>query len=436
MHRLLRFLLPLLPLALFTTAPVHAAEKPNVILIFVDDLGYGNLGCYGQKLIQTPVIDQMASQGLRLTRFYAGAPLCLPSRCALMTGQHMGHSRCRVNGGGGNHQPIAREDMTLSRMLKRAGYTTGMAGKWALGDEFLGNVVEEKNKDGSGALYHHGWDFYYGEPNQTYNHSYFPKNVYRYDPSGLVGEKTPSNLLTVVPYDNPRGRRAIGNDYRHDRTAEQALRFIDAVKDRPFFLYLPFTTPHADFIVPQVEPYASAEDWPPAAKAFASMITRTDRNVGRILQRLREHGIAEDTLVIYTSDNGGLSQFDEIFDNNGELEGFKGDLADGGVRVPCVAYWPGTIRAGATSDQLLAVWDLMPTLAELAGLACPQPTDGISFVPTLLGQPQIEMHDYLFFGRGTAKNSYIVRAADEHRSDQAILDEAYSRAVTVARFPD
>jgi len=426
----------LLPFTLLGGALGHATEKPNVVLVFVDDLGYGNLGCYGQEHIHTPVLDRMASQGLRFTRFYAGAPLCLPSRCALMTGQHMGHSRCRVNGGGGNHQPIAREDMTLSRMLKRAGYTTGMSGKWALGDEFLGNVVEEKNKDGSGALYHHGWDFYYGEPNQTYNHSYFPKNVYRYDPTGLVGERTPRNRLEVVPFDNPGGRRAIGNDYRHDRTAEQALKFIDAVKDRSFFLYLPFTTPHADFIVPELEAYTVEQGWPPAAKAFASMITRTDRHVGRILERLRRHGIAEKTLVIYTSDNGGLPQFDEIFDNNGELEGFKGNLKEGGVRAPCIAYWPGTIEPGRTTDQIFAVWDLMPTLAELAGLPCPQPTDGVSFVPTLLGRPQQEKHDYLFFGRGNPKNSYIVRAPHEDRSDEDILKEAYSKEVSVARFPE
>jgi len=426
----------LLSFILLGSAPGYTAEKPNVILVFVDDLGYGNLGCCGQEHIQTPVIDRMASQGLKFTRFYAGAPLCLPSRCALMTGQHMGHSRCRVNGGGGNHQPIAREDMTLSRMLKRAGYTTGMAGKWALGDEFLGNVVEEKNEDGSGALYHHGWDFYYGEPNQTYNHSYFPKNVYRYDPTGLVGEKTPQNRLAVVPYDNPGGRRAIGNDYRHDRTAEQALKFIDAAKDGPFFLYLPFTTPHADFIVPELEPYTLKQEWPPAAKAFASMVTRTDRHVGTILERLRHHGIAENTLIIYTSDNGGLSQFDSIFENNGELEGFKGNLKEGGVRVPCIAYWPGTIEAGRTTDQIFAVWDLMPTLAELAGLPCPLPADGISFVPTLLGHSQQEKHDYLFFGRGSPKSSYIVRAPHEDRSDEAILEEAYSKEVSVARFPE
>lgn len=142
MYRFL-FVFAFLAAVLGINAGAHAAEQPNVILIFVDDLGYGNLGCYGQTKIQTPVVDRMAAKGLKFTRFYAGAPLCLPSRCALMTGQHMGHSRCRVNGGGGNHQPIAREDMTLSRMLKRAGYTTGMAGNWALGDEFLGNVVEK-----------------------------------------------------------------------------------------------------------------------------------------------------------------------------------------------------------------------------------------------------------------------------------------------------
>ncbi len=434
-HRL-HLTLAILALTVFTGVPLHAAEKPNIVLIFVDDLGYGNLGCYGQQLIQTPVLDKMAAEGLRFTRFHAGAPLCLPSRCALMTGQHMGHSRCRVNGGGGKHQPIELEDMTLSRMLKRAGYTTGMTGKWALGDDFLGNVVEEKNKDGSGALYHHSWDFYYGEPNQTYNHSYFPENVYRYDPTGLVGDKTARNRLEVVSYNNPEGRRAVGEDYRHDRTVEQALRFIDAVNEKPFFLYLPFTTPHADFIVPELEPYTVDQEWSEGAKAFASMITRTDRNIGRILDRLKKHDIAENTLVVFMSDNGGLPQFDSVFDNNGRLEGFKGNLKAGGVQVPCIAQWPGTIGAGRTSDEILAVWDFLPTFAQLAGVPCPKPTDGISFVPTLMGHPQQHKHDYLFFGKGNVKNCYIVRASHETRSDQTILDEAYSENVTVARFAE
>jgi arylsulfatase A-like enzyme len=432
----LRLILAVLALINGAAATLRAVEKPNIILIFADDLGYGNLGCYGQQLIQTPVLDRMAADGIRFTRFHAGAPLCLPSRCALMSGQHMGHSRCRVNGGGGNHQPIELEDMTLSRMLKRAGYTTGMTGKWALGDDFLGNVVAEKNKDGTGALYRHGWDFYYGEPNQTYNHSYFPNNVYRYDPTGLVGDRTAGSRLEVVPYSNPGGRRAVGEDYRHDRTAEEALKFIDAVKDGPFFLYVPFTTPHADFIVPELEPYTVDQEWSDGAKAFASMITRTDRNIGRILDKLREHDIAEDTLVIFTSDNGGLKQFDSVFDNNGNLEGFKGDLKEGGVQVPCIAHWPGTIQSGRTSDELLAVWDFMPSFAQLAGVPCPKPTDGISFVPTLKGDPQQQKHDYLFFGRGNLKNCYIVRGPHETRSDKAILDEAYSEDVTVARFPE
>jgi uncharacterized sulfatase len=411
------------------------AIRPNIILIVADDLGFANLGCYGQQYIQTPALDQMAKEGLRFTHFYAGASLCLPARCSLMTGLHTGHSRCRVNGGGGKHPPIHEEDTTLSTMLKAAGYETGMTGKWALGDHYVGCVVEHQNNDGPGALYKHGWDYYFGEPNQTYNHRYYPPQLYRYDPHGWIGERTEGRRLDVVKLNNAANGKS-GTQYSHDLLVENALAFIEAVHDEPFFLYVPFTVPHSDFVVPELESYAERQPWPDKAKVFASMISRMDRDVGRIIELLESLDIDEETLVIFTSDNGGLPSHDAMFDNNGLLEGFKGSLTEGGLRVPCIAHWPGRIRPGRESDEKLAFWDFMPTLAELAGIEPPAPIDGASFVPTLLDSGRQEHHRYLFFGSSDRNNRYyIVRSPNEDRSDEEIVVEARTDVVVPAFRP-
>ena len=407
--------------------------RPNLVLIVADDLGYGNLGCYGQQHIQTPVLDRMARDGLRFTRFYAGASLCLPSRCSLMSGLHTGHSRCRSNGGGGTHPPIAEEDTTLGTVLQAAGYKTGMTGKWALGDDFLGCAVEHQNIDGSGAVYKHGWDYYFGEPNQTYNHRYYPPQLYRYDPHGWIGSKTQGKRLDAVLLENDRSGKS-GRQYSHDLLTDNALAFLRAVKDEPFFLYVPFTIPHADFIVPELEPYVKDQPWPEGAKVFASMISRMDRDIGRILDLLAELKIDDNTLVVFTSDNGGLTAHDGIFRNNGDLEGYKGTLTEGGLRVPCIARWPGRIRPGRESDEILAFWDFMPTFAELAGIAPPAPIDGISFVPTLIESETQPQHRYLFFASSDRnKRFYVVRGVGETRTDEEIFKEAHS-GVVVPKF--
>ena len=418
----------------FTTPTLLAADsmagsKPNVILIVADDLGYGNLGCYGQQHIQTPVLDRMAKDGLRFTHFYAGASLCLPARCTLMTGLHTGHCRCRVNGGGGSHPPLHEEDTTLAKVLKAAGYRTGMTGKWALGDHFRGCVVEHQNTDGPGAVYKHGWDYYFGEPNQTYNHRYYPPQLYRYDPQGWIAGATEGRRLDVVRLKNAKNGRS-GGPYSHDLFVENALAVIKAVRDKPFFLYVPFTIPHADFVVPELEPYVQDKPWPEGAKVFASMISRMDRDVGRILKSIESLGIDKNTLVVFTSDNGGLSAHDETFQNNGPLAGHKGSLTEGGLRVPCIARWPGRIRPGRESEEKLAFWDFMPTFSELAGVKPPTPIDGISFVPTLLESGEQMHHRYLFFASsGKNKRFYVVRGRDESRSDEEIYAEAKTEVV-------
>ncbi len=406
-----------------TSVTAASSSPPNIVFIMADDLGYGDLGCYGQRWIETPELDRMAEGGLRFTRFHAGSSLCLPSRCALMTGLHTGHSRCRVNGGGGNHPPLAEEDTTMADVLRAAGYKTAMIGKWSLGDEFVGCVVEKKNHDGSGAIYKQGWDYYFGEPNQTYNHAYYMNQMYRLDRLGLLGAKTPAGRLDVIAYPRNSTERT---HYSHDLLTTHALAFIDAAKDGPFFLYLPYTVPHARFEIPELEPYAKEASWSANAKVYASMITRMDRDVGKILARLKQHGLDRNTLVVFTSDNGSADGFKE-FNSNGGLEGRKGMLTDGGLRVPCVAYWPGRIAAGQTSDELAAFWDFLPTFAELAGIRPPRPTDGVSLVPTLLGQGKQQSHGYLYFWLNGKDR--IIRGAGETRDDATIRAEAKTDVV-------
>jgi len=410
-----------------TAAPSKDRKLPNLVFIMADDLGYGDLGCYGQKLIQTPELDKMCAGGLKLTRFHAGFPVCLPSRCTLMTGLHTGHCRTNKNGGGGRHPMLETQDTTIATVLKTAGYTTAMIGKWSLGDHFVGCVKKHQDKDGSGAIYRHGWDYYFGEPNQTYCHRYYPDQLYRYDRTGLVDERTRGMRLDVVPLpDNSKKR----THYTHDLLTDKALEFIDAAKDKPFFLYVPYTIPHADYDVPQIEPYAKAADWSKKEKTLASMITRMDRDVGRIIKRLAARGIDRNTLVIFTSDNGP-NNFPR-FDSSGGLKGGKGKFTLGGLRVPGVAYWPGRIKAGRTSDHLSAFWDIMPTFAQLAGVKPPAPIDGISMVPTLLDEGEQKRRDYLYFGAG--KRRLIIRNKHEKRGDDEILKEAVTDVV-VPKFP-
>jgi arylsulfatase A len=400
-------------------------KKPNIILVVTDDLGYRDLGCYGQKKIKTPVLDRLAANGIKFNRFYAGNTQCLPSRVSLMTGLHSGHSRVRENGGNGIHPPIHEEDITIATVLKAAGYKTGMTGKWALGDNFIGCVHEHQNTDGSGAVYKHGWDYYFGEPNQTYNHNYYPEQMYRYDPNGWIGAKTEGKRLDPVRYPENEKKHT---HYSHDEITANALAFIDKVKGDPFFLYVPYTIPHADFVVPELEEYTKDKPWEEKAKVFASMVTRMDRDCGRIIDKLKEHGIEKETLFIFTSDNGGLRDFDDEFDNNGELEGYKVDLSEGGLRVPCIAYWSGTIEAGTISDELFAFWDFMPTFAALARINPPTPIDGLSFVPTLTAKGKQAAHKYLFFNYED-KNQYIVKSKGENRTDKEIIAEALTDVV-------
>ena len=344
-----------------TFSGTAATSKPNIIFILADDLGYGDVGCYGQKKVKTPNIDKLAEQGTRFTQCYAGSTVCAPSRCVLMTGLHTGHSRIRGNGGGLSLLP---EDISVPKALKSSGYTTALIGKWGLGNEKSpGEPVKQ------------GFDYSYGYLNQTHAHDYYTDHLVR---NGERVEKSKK-------------------DYSHDLFAQEALDFVKTNTTKPFFLYLAFTIPHSRIDPPSEDPYAR-ENWPAEQRKRAAMVTRMDKDVGRLMSELNELGLDENTIVFFTSDNGPAKEgFNpEFFDCNGPLRGIKRDLYDGGIREPMIVRWPGKVKAGATSDQVWAFWDFLPTAAELAGAKVPKNIDGESMLPALLGKKKIE-HQPLYW---------------------------------------
>jgi arylsulfatase A-like enzyme len=384
---------------LWLMAPAgHGAErndrKPNIIFIMADDLGYGDLGCYGQKLIQTPRLDRMAAEGTRFRHCYAGAPVCAPSRSVLMTGQHTGHTRVRDNAGrvggasdemsksGNGHRiPLLTEDITVAEVLKKAGYATGITGKWGLGEAGTTGVPNRQ-----------GFDEWYGFLNQNHAVFYFTDYLWHNEKK----EPIPENQ------DNRRQK------YTHDLFTDFALDFIRLQQARPFFLYVAYTIPHFNLEVPDLGSYA-AKDWPENSKIFAAMITRMDRDVGRILDLLKQLGLEEKTLVFFTSDNGSPGAGGPIFNSGGPLKGKKGGLSEGGIRTPMVVRWPGKVPAGKVSDAPWYFADVLPTLAELGGATPPGGIDGISILPTLLGKRQNLSNRYLYWERPPPKLPQAVR---------------------------
>jgi arylsulfatase A-like enzyme len=369
-----------------------APSKPNIIIILADDLGYGELGCYGQTQIQTPNLDQMAAEGMRFTDHYAGSTVCAPSRCCLMTGLHTGHAYVR-----GNKEmqpmgqfPLPAKTETLPRMLKRAGYTTGLIGKWGLG-----------GPDTSGTPNNQGFDYFFGYLCQRHAHNHYPAFLFR------NGERVPLSNKVDGDRADGAGVAVEKRQYDYDLMEDEALEFLNRNKGGPFFLYLAVTLPHANneagmngMEVPDYGDY-EAKDWPQTEKGRAAMISRLDRGVGRILRRIKNLGIDENTLVFFSSDNGPHREGGSdpnFFTSSGPLRGIKRDLYEGGIRVPLVARWPGRIQAGATTNHISASWDFLPTLAALAGGETPATTDGVSMAPTLLGTPRKQNeHEYLYW---------------------------------------
>ena len=393
--------------ALCHTAQAAPAEKPNIIFVMVDDLGYGDLGCYGQKQIKTPNLDRMASEGMRFTQFYAGSTVCAPSRCVLMTGKHTGRSLVRGNRETkpmGQH-PLPPDTLTVAKLLKRAGYATGLVGKWGLGGP---DTTGEPNRQ--------GFDYFYGYLCQRHAHNYYPEFLFR------NRERVPlAGNRIAKPRPDGAGFAVERAQYSHDLIADEALAFVDRHKDGPFFLYLAMTIPHANneagnkgMEVPDLGEYAD-KDWPAPQKGTAAMITRMDRDLGRLFDRLKQHGIDDRTVVMFTSDNGPHAEGGNnphFFDSNGPLRGIKRDLYDGGIRVPMIARWPGQIQAGATSDHIGYFGDLMATASELVGAKAPQGLNSISFLPNLLSDDdRQQQHRYLYweFYRGRSGMKQAVR---------------------------
>ncbi len=361
-----------------------AASQPNIIYVMADDLGYGDLGCYGQEEIKTPNIDQLASEGMRFTDHYSGQTVCRPSRLSLRTGYHTGHTPIGSNA----DYDLAPNDRITAKLLGEAGYAVGGVGKWALGEA-----------DTTGAPHKQGFDLWYGYLNQVAAHNYWPEFLWR------NGQKIAlENEVDYADSGYAKGLSGVATkkvDYSHDLMTREALRFIRKHQNGPFFFQAHYTIPHANnqagrhgMEVPEYGEYKDKE-WPETEKGFAAMVTRLDRDVGRIVDLLQELGIAKETLVIFTSDNGPHHEGGHdhaFFNSNGPLRGYKRDLYEGGIRVPMIAWWPGKIEAGSVSDHVSAFWDVMPTACEVAGLEPPGDIDGISFLPELLGKPQRKHH--------------------------------------------
>ncbi len=368
-----------------------AVERPpNILFIIADDLGYGALGCYGQQKVQTPNLDRLATQGIRLTQAYAGCHVCQPSRCVLMTGKHSGHAAIRANN---LDQMLLPDDVTIAEVLKPAGYVTGCFGKWGQGFE---GTPGHANRQ--------GFDEFFGQLTQVHAHFYYPFWVWKNE------EKYP---LT----GNEGGQR---KEYLPDVVQAEAAKFIRANRDRPFFAYVASIIPHVELVVPtdSEEPYRGkfprraildsrqgyigAED---GYTTYAGMVSRLDRHVGELLKLLDELGIADNTVVVFTSDNGGQNggadqgwtAMTDFFKNNGPFRGYKGSFYEGGIRIPFVVRWPGKIKAGTHNDLPCAFYDVLPTLAEIGGGKPAPDVDGLSLIPTWTSQGKQKQHDALYW---------------------------------------
>jgi len=412
MKKLTGFLFILLIISSYQCTKIEPVP-PNIILILADDLGYGELGCYGQKIILTPNVDRLAEEGLRFTQFYSGSTVCAPSRCVLLTGKHTGHSYVRDNyelGGWldedeGGQLPLPEGTTSLATLLKDKGYTTGVIGKWGLGGP--GSVGVPTNQ---------GFDFFYGYLCQKQAHNYYPTHLWRNE------EWDTLNNTYFSPHQKFDGDENYpdsfdkykGNDYAQDKMAEEALNFIKENRQNPFFLYLPFPVPHVAIQVPDegLAPYTGKLDTipymgdkgylphPEPRAAYAAMITRMDQHIGLIMDLIEELDLDDNTIVIFTSDNGttfagGVEP--EFFNSTGELRGLKMSQYEGGIRVPMIVWWPEEIRAGSSSDYIGSFQDFMPTIMDITGGESPGDIDGISFLPTLQNKGQQEIHPYLYW---------------------------------------
>lgn len=392
------------------------SKNPNIIFIMADDLGLGDVGCYGQKYIKTPNIDRLAEEGIRFTAHYSGAPVSAPARCCLMTGKHLGHSYVRnnfevksENPADQGQMPLPENTETVAKMLKRSGYTTAIIGKWGLG-----------SMNSSGAPNKQGFDFFYGYNDQNHAHNHYPSFLWR---NGEM-EKLSNTDFTVHPKYNPADQHPVdeykkymGKAYSLDLMTDEAIKFINSNKDNPFFLYLTYVVPHKALQVPDEslemyngvfdeKPYIGGGGYTPHPRpfsAYAGMITRMDQRIGDVLKELDRLGLKENTIVIFTSDNGpaaGGGTDSRFFNSSAGLRGAKSQVYEGGIREPFVVRWTGKIKPASVTDHPSTHYDFMATVAELTGQEANE-TDGISYLPVLLGKTkQQKHHEYLYWEFG------------------------------------
>ena len=394
---------PKLPLTLMASlAAISCSNKekqlPNIVYILADDLGYGDLSCYGQQKFSTPNIDRLARDGMLFTQHYTGCTVSAPSRSSLMTGQHTGHTPIRGNRGWEpeGQWPLPADSYTLAELLKTKGYITGAFGKWGLG--YI-DTEGDPNKQGI--------DEFFGYNCQSLAHNYYPDHLWH-------------NHEKVILHENDSGKTGA---YSADLIHKAAISFIENNRDKPFFMYYPTTIPHAELLAKEdymkifrgkfepeksykgtdegpdfrLGPYGSQQE---AHAAFAAMIKQLDDYVGELLAKLSELGIEQNTIVFFASDNGPHLEGGadpDYFNSNGDLRGYKRDMYEGGIRTPMLVKWPGMIQEGSRTDHVSAFWDLMPTLAEITDAEIPENIDGISFLPALTGKGKQKEHDYLFW---------------------------------------
>ncbi len=380
------------------TAPPRIVRPPNIILIIADDLGLGDLGCYGQRFIRTPNLDRLARMGARFTQHYAGASLGAAARCTLLTGRHTGHADIRGSG------PIRLGDqtVTLAAVLQQAGYATALIGKWGLCDPPV-----------PGDPLRFGFQTFYGYLDPIHAHNYYPDFLWKNDTKCPIK----GNVVEV------RGRGGVAikkSQYSHHLFTREAMTFVTEQRDRPFFLVLAYTIPHANIEagedgleVPDTSPY-EATGWPEPQKRYAAMVSRLDASVGQLIEHLRLNGVLENTLVLFTSDNGPHADAGvkpAFFDSTAGLRGHKGQLYEGGIRVPLLAFWPGMIPAGRVVDTPVAHWDYLPTLAEIARAKVPADIDGVSFASILLSDdtPPKALHEYLYWEQHNGYSQQAIR---------------------------
>ena len=346
-----------------------ADKKPNIVFILADDAGIGDFSPYGCKYGVTPNIDRLAAEGMKFTRAYSGSAVCAPSRCVLMTGQHTGHTLRRANQSKDGLLSLPAAQPTVARLLHDAGYATGGFGKWGLGNPGTTGVPENE-----------GFDVFFGYYDQVHAHDYYTDYLVR-------------NSVNV-PYQ--QSGKHTWEDYSHTRIANETLKFIEQNKDHPFFCYAAWTPPHQDYVIPDNAPY-SQKPWSETDKNYAAMVQLVDKDVGRVIQKLKDLGLDDKTLVIFASDNGANEEFIEPLGSTGGLRGYKRMLYEGGIRAPFIARWPGRIKPGTTNDLMTTFVDFLPTAADLVGVPAPSGLDGISIAPTLLGKKQSVQHDSLYF---------------------------------------